>query len=68
MLSKSDRERQMLYDLTYMWHLNIKTKKQNKTETDSQVQEANYWFQKWEWLGVATRAKEMKRHKLPVIK
>ena len=36
--NKSDRERQIQYDFTYMW--NLKTKqmnKHNKTETESQI-------------------------------
>ena len=36
--SKSDRERQILYIITYMWNLKYKqTNEYNKTETDSQI-------------------------------
>ena len=38
MWSKSDRERQILYDLTYMWDLKNNTNELiYKTETDSQT-------------------------------
>ena len=30
----SDRERQILYNLTYMWNLKTKTNQPNKTETE----------------------------------
>ena len=46
--SKSDRERQISYDITYMW--NLKKKGTNeliyKAETDSQTLEANLWLPK----------------------
>ena len=36
--SKSEREKQILYDITYMWNLKYDTKKFiYKTETDSQT-------------------------------
>ena len=36
--SKSDRERQISYDITYMWNLkNNKNKSVHKIETDSQT-------------------------------
>ena len=37
--SKSDRERQILYDITYMWNLKKKWYKWTyyRTETDSQI-------------------------------
>ena len=35
---KSERERQMLYDITYMWNLTVKqTSEYTKKETDSQT-------------------------------
>ena len=38
-LSKSDTERQILYDITYMWNLKNNTDESiYKTETDSQLQ------------------------------
>ena len=40
----SDRERQILYDLTYMWTPKNKTNKQNKMKTDSQIQRTNEWL------------------------
>ena len=37
--TKSDRERQILYDITYMWNLkNKKIKSIYKTETDSDIE------------------------------
>ena len=37
--SKSDRERQILYDITYMWNLKYDTNELiYKTETDSQTE------------------------------
>ena len=38
--NKSDRGRQMLYDISYMWNLKSKKndQKKNKTETDSYIQ------------------------------
>ena len=49
MLSEmSEKERQVPYDFTYMWNLKHKTneqnRKMNKTETDSQIQETNWWL------------------------
>ena len=39
---KSDRERHILYDISYMWNLKkIKTSEFNKKETDSQMQRTN---------------------------
>ena len=32
--NKSDRKRQMLYDVTYMWNLKNKTSDYNKKETE----------------------------------
>ena len=43
---KSDRERQISYDITYMWYLKNNTNEYiYKTETDSQTQET-YGYQK----------------------
>ena len=40
--SKSDRERQILYDTTYMWNLKNNTNESiYKTETDSQTWKTN---------------------------
>ena len=42
--SKSDRERQILYDITYMWNLILKNDANEliyKTETDSQISKTN---------------------------
>ena len=36
--NNSDRERQMLCDITYMWNLKNKNSEYNKTEIDSQIQ------------------------------
>ena len=40
--SKSERKRQILYAITYMWNLKYDTNELiNKTETDSQTEETN---------------------------
>ena len=40
--NKSDRERQILYDITYMWNLQIQqTNEYNKKEADSQMYRTN---------------------------
>ena len=40
--SKSDREREILYDITYMWNLkNKQTSENNKKETGSQIWRTN---------------------------
>ena len=42
---KSERERQILYDLTYMWNLKYgKNEPINKTQTDSQTQGIYLWL------------------------
>ena len=41
---KSERERQTLYDIKYMWNIKIKTSKLNKTETDSWKQRTYMWL------------------------
>ena len=39
------RERQIVYDITYMWNLNIQEASEyNKTEVESQIQRTNSWF------------------------
>ena len=39
-LSKSERERQIIYDITYMWNLNYGTNECiYKTETDSDIED-----------------------------
>ena len=44
---KSERERQIPCDITYMWNLNYKTNELiYKTETDSQTQKTNLWLPK----------------------
>ena len=44
-LSKPERERQIPYDITYMWTLNCKTNEHiYETETDSQTQRADLWL------------------------
>lgn len=40
-LEKSDRERQMSHDITYMWNPNELI---HKTEIDSHTQETHLWF------------------------
>ena len=45
--SKPDRERQILYDITYMWNLKINTNELiYKTETDSQMWKITYGYQR----------------------
>ena len=45
--TKSDRERQIFYDITYTCYLKNKTNKSiYKTETDSQTQNTNSWLPK----------------------
>ena len=40
--NKSDRERQILYDITYTWNLKIQqTSEYNKKETYSQIRRTN---------------------------
>ena len=36
---------------TYMWNLKNEQAKQNKTETDSQIQEINCWLPGWGSVG-----------------
>ena len=46
-LSKSERERQITYGITYMWNLKCDTNELiYKTETDSQTQKTNFWLPK----------------------
>ena len=45
--SKSERERQTLYDTTYMWNLNCGTNELvYETETDSQTERTGLWLPK----------------------
>ena len=45
--SKSDRERQISYDITYMWNLKNDTNELiYQTDTDSQTQRMNLWLPK----------------------
>ena len=39
--NKSDRKRQLLYDITYMWNLKNQTREYNKNKADSQIQRMN---------------------------
>ena len=41
----SGRERQILYDITYMWNPKHTTNKYNKKETDSQTEEKVHGYQ-----------------------
>ena len=47
--SKSDRERQILYDIVYMQNLKKQWYKEliYKTEADSQTSKTNYGYQGW---------------------
>ena len=46
--SKSERERQTPYDITYMCSLKYDTNKPiQETETDSQTQRIDLWLPKW---------------------
>ena len=41
----SDGERQILYDIIYMWNLKLKQANEyNKIETDSQIDRTNQWL------------------------
>ena len=43
--SKSERERQILYDITYMWNLKYDTNELiQKTKTDSEIYKTNLWL------------------------
>ena len=43
--SKSERERQIPYDITYLWNLKQDTNEHKyKTKTDSQIQRTDLWF------------------------
>ena len=45
--SKSDRERQISYDITYMWRLKYDINEFiHKTEIDSQTEKTNLWLPK----------------------
>ena len=37
-------EKQILYDITYMWNLKNTTSEYNKKEADSQIQRTNQWL------------------------
>ena len=44
---KSERERQISYDITHMWNLKNDTNELiYETETDSQIQKTNLWLSK----------------------
>ena len=43
--NKLDRERQILYDFTYMWNF-WKMNKHNKTETELKLQRTNHGWQR----------------------
>ena len=46
--SKSERERQVPYDITYLWNLKQDTNEPTyKPETDSQTQRADLWLPWW---------------------
>ena len=48
--SKSERERQIPYDITYMWNLKYDTNEPiYKTETDSQTERTNPWLPRGAW-------------------
>ena len=53
--SKSDRERQISYDITYMWNLKKKKNDTNeliyKTETDHRIQKQTYGYQRGNMVG-----------------
>ena len=47
-LSKSERERQVPYDITQRWHLKHDTNELiYKTETDAQTKRTDFWFDLW---------------------
>ena len=62
--NKSDRERQILHDLTYKW--NLKTKQINQNE-NRLIERTNRWLPEEREIGEwAKQVKEIKVYKLPV--
>ena len=59
----SDRDKQILYDLTYMW--NLKNKRKNKTH---RKRDQTYSYQKWGEERRENWRKVVKRCKFPVIR
>ena len=52
-----------------MWNLKNKTNEQNKTGTDSYIQETNWWLLEQRRVGEEVKSvKGIMRYKLPVIK
>ena len=50
--NKSDRDRQIPYDITYMWNLKYDTNELiYKTEIDSQISKTNYGYQRGKGVG-----------------
>ena len=48
---QSERERQISYDITYMWDLKYDTNELiYKTETDSQTERADMWLPRGRWV------------------
>ena len=47
--SKSDREREILYDIAYMWNLKRNDTNEHiyKTETDYRLRERSYGYRGW---------------------
>ena len=67
MLSEtSDRERQILYDLTYMW--NFKKTKPNKQKSTKFIEKRSYlWLSEAESWSRGNWRKVVKKYKFPVI-
>ena len=50
--SKSERERQILYDIIYMWNLKYDINQYiYETKTDSQIYRADLWLPRGRWVG-----------------
>lgn len=45
------REKQALYNITYMWTPKHKTNKHNTTEMDPQTQRTVWWLLEGKWVG-----------------
>ena len=68
--NKPDRGRQILYDVTYMWHLKNNTDESiYKTETDSWIWKTNLWLPNYKERGAGINSEYwINRYKLTDIK
>ena len=64
---RSDRERQISYDITYMWNLKekmIQMRSSKKTDTESQTSKTNYSYQRGHVGGGMNQEFEINLHTL----